>query len=517
MNSLLSKDPRLEDYDHIINRSKLNCFSHVGSKASSICLTCKTLACQTNNCGNEHIFHNMENLDKYLSKEILPLLARLSSVVEECTDPLESRIIKEIQERIEAEKAGLRAVHKEILDKVNLMYDSYVQRLSLFEKEYIAIVHKNLQPSDLRIVKLSDTFMKITQSNSANKTLIGMIEQIDSLKRQVNDLRYIQQSKADKSFNVNRYSSYMEDFDKRLKRYDFQAVYSTVRRVIESSLDGKPLENLELDPDEIYYRKLLEKQNRKDPGLSQYNNVPVSESVPIFDRMNSQQLSPIMNDMSRLKSESNIEGEQRLLTSQAQNFKLEEHCNPRAKKSIRNSIISPINQGDLNSSISFIRSPNPIDADLFSQSIHTTINSLRKHPISVMQILDEYDKVTQNFVYDNIRRLPALKSLEWDNDLANASQDCLEYLGEKGMFKDNIMFVKNMQRMTALHYPFTKTSPAFYKGIPDVKRIMVNLIFEEDGILFSSDYNLVGIACEQDETGKALVILNFGLFLSKKV
>jgi hypothetical protein len=86
----------LQSFFQNIFKGNINCGTHLKSKgnkfliiALSFCFDCKLFLCDVDNCGKNHIFHKLENVDSISRKMITPLVQKFNENIdklENCND-----------------------------------------------------------------------------------------------------------------------------------------------------------------------------------------------------------------------------------------------------------------------------------------------------------------------------------------------------------------------------------------------------------------------------------------------
>lgn len=116
----------------------LYCSTHKNKKATSICLDCKIFCCLDDNCGQPHIYHNIDNVDYLIDNQIVPLLKNYMEINKNVNENYTKRMLNlnqfknNLKNFAIEEKRKVDDDYKNIIMNIQNIYNNYMEGINEF-------------------------------------------------------------------------------------------------------------------------------------------------------------------------------------------------------------------------------------------------------------------------------------------------------------------------------------------------------------------------------------------------
>jgi hypothetical protein len=475
-NTIIEQNNKIEKLLNIVN-NKISCKTHPQQEAKSICKDCNTFCCLLDNCGQPHIYHQMENLERLTKAEIVPFLSNLKEV----NDNLSQNKIKYTSQlysfknnlknfSVEAKKK-IDEEYRKILNSLQTIYNSQMQEINeffenldgKFENINEKIVNAYSGGKDANISEINDYLNNILAQSKDNESFLSII------------------SKDSKKFNAK-----LKDIYSGISKFDFHKEISEVK--LQAERDYPQIDRSD------YFQKLAKNFDTEAKNFVQ-----------------SQQKKQDKKSLSKMKK----------MVSIRQTMVMQENFNSDLDLDIFvRYLIQEVNK---------IRE-QPLEALKFLDEYleilnneESALNQLTQTNFNETININASNKIS--FVYDYLNNLIERKAkfppLDWDNDLSNSAEDYLKINNGK-IDKDQTTLLKNMREIIQNSYytDYQNVESCSYTGSPELNKVILSLLLNEacwssqtkQNILFDLGFNLCGFcACVSPGYNKIGLVMNFSL------
>jgi hypothetical protein len=475
-NSINEQNNKIEKLLSIVN-NKIACKTHPTQEAKSICKDCKTFCCLVDNCGQPHIYHQMENLERLIKAEIFPFLSNLKEVNEN----LSQNKIK-YTSQLYSFKNNLKNFSVEAKKKIDEEYRKILNSLQTIYNSQMEEINEFFENLDGKFENISG---KITNAYSGGK---------DANINEINDYlnNILDQSKDNESFlsliskDSKQLNAKLKDIYSGISKFDFNKEITEVKTQAEKDYP-------QIDRSE-YFQKLANSFDAEAKNfLQSQQKKQDKKSLSKMKKMVSIRQTMIMQD--NFNSDLDLDIFVRYLVQEVN--KIRQHPSEAVK--FLDEYLEILNNEE--SALNHISQTN----------LNETVNINASNKIS--------------FVYDYLSNLIERKAnfpaLEWDNDLSNSAEDYLKINSGK-IDKDQTSLLKNMKEIIQNSYytEYQNVASCSYIGTPELNKVILSLLLNEvcwnshtkQNILFDLGFNLCGFcACVSPGYNKIGLVMNFSL------
>lgn len=141
-------------------QDKIYCSQHQKEAAKSYCADCSVFCCMAENCGQPHIYHNMENFDYLINNQVLPMVKTLLEV-----NKLHDSNFQFQMTNINTFKNNLRNFAINEKRKIDDSYKQLTQVITEIYSIYMQDINELIESLNLRFDKVHEKIESLGKNN----------------------------------------------------------------------------------------------------------------------------------------------------------------------------------------------------------------------------------------------------------------------------------------------------------------------------------------------------------------
>ena len=464
--------------------NQIYCKTHKNQPAKTVCLDCKTFCCMSENCGQSHIYHSIENIDYLVNQQILPMIHSLGDINDnnKKNKNNNSARLGEFKNNLKqfaiTEKKNIDDEYRNILDTLQTVYKNYMEDINEF-----------ISGMDLKFDLIHEK-MNQHQDKDFLDEINSNLENLLKASNGISENFIIDIAKAAKGLNTK-----IKSIANSSIKFDFEKEIAEIKSSAEK-------EHQKLD--KIEYLKGINKKLEND----------------IISMGKNRQKNRDSASLSKMKRMVSVGASNLGVMSRDNSLGVDLDIFVRNLYDTINKVRLDVNEG-LKILDDYLEMINTNDENALNQTnLNDTINNVNNR-ICLEQNSPIQEKLS--FIYQYLINLGSdyknkVTPFEWDNDLSNAAEDYFKTFNGK-IERDPKNYQFQMQDIILKNY-YAEHENIFsitYHGSPNINKIIMGFLINElywsaitkQNIIFNLNYNNIGICGISSVYNKLILIINF--------